>query len=104
MPSKLLTSYTSTITCVRSISMSVICSSSLAEEESSSTVEVFIGSMYKSGDIITGWYDLHTVRGNVSDTRVIMMEVLPTPSIRWVKRKWCTVTEEKDTDLVLRRL
>ena len=43
------------ITCALSTSASMAASSSLAEEESSSTVEVLIGNMYRSLERITGW-------------------------------------------------
>jgi hypothetical protein len=42
---------------------------------------VLIGSMYRSDEIITGWYVFSlTVRGKLSLTRVIIIEVFPTPS------------------------
>ena len=44
------------------------------------TVELFMGSIYKSGDIITGWYVFDTVLGKVSEAIVMIIDVLPTPS------------------------
>jgi hypothetical protein len=52
----------------------------IIHDESKRIVDVLIGSIYRSDEIITGWYVFSlTVRGKLSLTRVIIIEVFPTP-------------------------
>ena len=55
----------------------------MIHEESMRDVEVFIGSMYRSGDMTTGGkVRVGKFRGNVSEDRVTMIDVFPTPSTK----------------------
>ena len=53
----------------------------ILHDESTNKVEVLMGSMYKSGEITTGWYVLVAkFLGKVSETKVTIIDVFPTPS------------------------